>query len=217
VLPITPARPSKLPTQVSTDTHYSSRTGHYTGCGSSLQPPRRKRRRLWKLYGKREFYENPEFKEIKPNYRKNVLEVTLRDGRKIKSYSLPFAVFRDVKIISRNRFTSITIDRELGDQAVSFVLADGSKGDFPADFVLYYCDPTYHWSPLNQLKSALKDKISTSRLSVCVIADALDTSPSQVVRLLQENKGSKQIVQLIRLAELAGYQIEFSLKKKRAA
>jgi hypothetical protein len=105
----------------------------------------------------------------------------------------------------------------LGDQAVSFVLEDGSKGDFPADFVLYYCDPTYHWSPLNQLKSALKDKISTSRLSVRVIADALDTSPSQVVRLLHENKTSKQIVQLIRLAELAGYQIEFSLKKKRAA
>jgi hypothetical protein len=38
-----------------------------------------------------------------------------------------------------------------------------------------------------------------------------------VVRLLQENKASKQIVQLIQLAELAGYQIEFSLKKKRAA
>jgi hypothetical protein len=160
---------------------------------------------------------NPKFKEIKPNYRKNVLEVTLRDGKKIKSYSLPFAVFRDVKISSKNRFTSITIDHELGDQAVSFVLEDGCKGDFPADLVLYYCDPTYHWSPLNQLKSALKDKISTSRLSVRVIADALDTSPSQVVRLLQENKASKQIVQLIRLAELAGYQIEFSLKKKRAA
>jgi hypothetical protein len=157
---------------------------------------------------------NPKFKEIKPNYRKNVLEVTLRDGKRIKSYSLPFAVFRDVKISSRNRFRSITIDHELGNQAVSFVLEDGSKGEFPADFVLYYCDPTYHWSPLNQLKSALKNKISTS---VRVIADALDTSPSQVVRLLQENKASKQIVQLIRLAELAGYQIEFSLKKKRAA
>ncbi len=160
---------------------------------------------------------NPKFKEIKPNYRKNVLEITLRDGKKIKSYSLPFAVFRDVKISSRNRFTSITIDRQLGNQAVSFVLEDGSKGEFPADLVLYYCDPTYHWSPLNQLKSALKDKISTSRLSVRVIADALDTSASQVARLLQENKASKHIVQLIRLAELAGYQIEFSLKKKRAA
>ena len=159
----------------------------------------------------------PKFKEIKPNYRKNVLEITLQEGRKTKSYTLPFAVFRDVKISSKNRFTSIAIERELGNQAASFVLEDGSKGDFPADFVLYYCDPTYHWSPVNQLKKALKEKISTSRLSVRVIADALDTSPSQVVRLLQENKVSKQIVQLFRLAELAGYQIEFSLKKKKAA
>jgi len=160
---------------------------------------------------------NPKFKEIKPNYRKNVLEITLQEAKKTRSYTLPFTVFRDVKISGKNRFTSITIDRELGDQAASFVLEDGSKGDFPADFVLYYCDPTYHWSPVNQLKRALKDKISTSRLSVRVIADALDTSPSQVVRLLQENKVSKQIVQLFRLAELAGYQVEFSLKKKKAA
>ena len=160
---------------------------------------------------------NPKFKEIKPNYRKNVLEITLQEGKKTKSYTLPFAVFRDVNISSKNRLTSIRIDRELGDQAASFVLENGSTGDFPADFVLYYCDPTYHWSPVNQLKRALKDKISTSRLSVRVIADALDTSPSQVVRLLQENKISKQIVQLFRLAELAGYQIEFSLKKKKAA
>lgn len=160
---------------------------------------------------------NPKFKEIKPNYRKNVLEITLREGKKTRSYSLPFAVFRDAKISSRNRFASIMIDRELGDQAASFVLENGSKGDFPADFVLYYCDPTYHWSPVNQLKRALKDKVSASRLSVRVIAAALDTSPSQVARLLQENKVSKQIVQLFRLAELAGYQIEFTLKKKKAA
>jgi hypothetical protein len=50
-----------------------------------------------------------------------------------------------------------------------------------------------------------------------VVADALNTSPSQVMRLLQENRISKQIAQLFQLAELAGYQIEFNLKKKRAA
>lgn len=86
---------------------------------------------------------NPVFKDIKPNYRKNVLEITLREGRKTKRYSLPFAAFRDHKIHSKNRFTSIAMDQELGNQAVSFALEDGSKGDFPADFVLYHCDPTY--------------------------------------------------------------------------
>lgn len=105
----------------------------------------------------------------------------------------------------------------MGNQAASYVLEDGSRGDFPADFVLYYCEPTYDWSPINQLKRALKDKLDTSKLSVRVIADALNTSPSQVMRLLQENKGSKQFIHLIQLADLAGYQIEFSLKKKKAA
>jgi hypothetical protein len=105
----------------------------------------------------------------------------------------------------------------LGNHAASFVLEDGTKVDFPADLVLYHCDPSYDWSPINQLKRALKDKLGASRLSVRVIADALQMSPSQVVRLLEENKVSKQLVQLFRLAELAGYQVEFSLKKKKAA
>jgi hypothetical protein len=165
----------------------------------------------------RHFMRNPKFKEVKPNYRKNVLEIILAERGKTTGYSLPFAVFRDKRISGKNRFVSITIHRDQGDQAVSFVLEDGSKGDFPADFVLYYCDPTYHWSPINQLKRALKEKLNSSQLSFRVLADALDTSPSQVVRLLQENKASKQIVQLFQLAELAGYQIEFSLKRKKAA
>jgi len=160
---------------------------------------------------------NAKFREVKPNYRKNALEVTLQEGRKVKKYTLPFGVFMDKKISSNNRFSSIKIDRELGNQAVSFVLEDGSRGDFPADFVLYHCDPSYDWSPMNQLKRALKDKLASSRLSVRVIADALSTSPSQVLRLLEQNRGSKQIAQLFRLAELAGYQIEFNLKKKKAA
>jgi hypothetical protein len=160
---------------------------------------------------------HPKFKEIKPNYRKNVLEITLLEGRKAKKYNLPFAAFLGKKIASKNRFLSITIDQELGKQAASFVLEDGSTGDFPADFVLYHCDPAYDWSPINQLKKALKDELDTAKLSIRVIADALNTSPSQVLRLLQENKASKQITQLFQLAELAGFQIEFNLKKKKAA
>jgi len=160
---------------------------------------------------------NPVFSRITPNYRKRVLEITLREGAKTKRYNLPFSAFGSKKIDSKNRFVSIGVDRELGSQAATFVLEDGTKGDFPADFVLYHCDPTYDWSPINQLKKALRDKLGASQLSVRVIADAMNTSPSQVVRLLRENKASKQLVQLFRLAELAGYQVEFNLKKKKAA
>ena len=160
---------------------------------------------------------NPVFQEIKPHYRRRVLEITLREGRTTRKYNLPFAAFEDKKIHTKNRLASIAIDRELGGQAASFVLQDGTRGDFPADFVLYHCDPTYDWSPINQLKKALKNKIGAAKLSVRVLADALNTSPSQVARLLQEDKVSKQLLQLFRLAELAGYQIEFNLRKRKAA
>jgi hypothetical protein len=91
---------------------------------------------------------NPVFKKITPNYRKRVLEVTLREGAKTKKYNLHFSAFGSRKIHSKNRFTSIGVDRELGGQAVSFFLEDGTRGDFPADFVLYHCDPICDWSPI---------------------------------------------------------------------
>ena len=159
---------------------------------------------------------NPKFKTIKPNYRKNVFEVALQEGKKVTKYNLPFAVFRGKKIGADNRVTSVVIEKELANQGATLHLEDGSTSDFPSDFVLYYCDPTYDWSPLAQLKKTLKDRLDASQLSVRVLADALNTSPSQVVRLLEENKASKQLLQLFQLAQLAGYQIEISLKKKVA-
>lgn len=160
---------------------------------------------------------NPTFKAIEPNYRKGVLDITLQEGRRLTRYNLPFAAFTRTRVSSKNRFVSINIDKELGRQGATFVMADGTRGDLPADFVLYYCDPTYDWSPINQLKRALRGKLEASNLSVRVLADALRTSPSQVVRLLEENRGSKQLLQLLKLAELAGYRVTFTLKRKPAA
>ena len=160
---------------------------------------------------------NPKFKQIIPNYRKRVLEVVLREGRRLNRYNLPFAVFTGIKIGSDNRFASITIEADLAEQGATFVLEDGTRGDFPADFVLYYSDPTYQWSPINQLKRALKTKISDSKLSFRVLADALNTSPAQGVRLLQENRASKQFLQLSKIAQVAGYNIEIKLRKRTAA
>ena len=160
---------------------------------------------------------NPKFNAIKPNYRKGVLEITLQEGRRLTRYNLPFAALKGTRVGPKNRFVSIDLDEEVGRQGATFMMADGTRGDLPADFVLYYCDPTYDWSPLNQLKRVLRDKLDASKLSVRVLADALRTSPSQVVRLLEENRGSKQLLQLLKLAELAGYRVTFTLKRKPAA
>jgi hypothetical protein len=160
---------------------------------------------------------NAKFKDIRPNYRKNLLEIVLLEGRRCRSYSLPFSLVGATKANARNRFARIDIEKELASHGVSYVLQDGTKGDFPSDLVLYHCEPSYDWSPVNQLKRALKNELGKSKLSVRVLADALRTSPTQVVRLLEENRASKQLLQLFKLAELAGYRIEFRLRKKPAA
>lgn len=153
------------------------------------------------------------FVTVKPNYRKQAIEARVKVGKGTKSYLLPFSAFHDLDINSVNRFDKLTILSELARQVVRFKLVDGSKGEFPIDFVLYYCEPRYDWSPINQIKQALKDKLVASRLSLRVVADALKTSPAQVMRLLKINTVSLQLVQLCKLATLAGYRLDISLKK----
>ena len=157
---------------------------------------------------------NPKFKKIRPNYKKKILEISLIEGGKTSLFYLPFSVFKNHKITSKNKFKTIQIDHEFGNTSVSFVLEDGKTGDFPSDFVLYYCDPSYDWSSINQLKKNLKSEIKSAHLSMRLLAHALGTSPSQVLRILDSKKSTNQLAQLMKLAHFAGMELEFKLRKK---
>lgn len=153
------------------------------------------------------------FLHVSPNYHRRTLDVVILRSKKKMAYSLPFAVLKNLRISRENPFTSLKVDKELGSESVSFVLKNGQRGDFHADLVLYYCDPDYEWSPLNQVRATLKEALESSRISIRVLADLLDTSPSQVVRLLEETKMPRQLLQLERLASIAGYSLKVELKK----
>ena len=160
---------------------------------------------------------NPKFVSVKPNYRKRVLETVLKERGRSRCYSLPFGVLPGGKPGARNPFVEIAIEKELFSQGVSYKLKDGTTGSFPSDFVLYHCDPAYDWTPLNQLKEAVKKKLKEKGISIRTLAEAMGTSPSQVVRLLRKDEAPKRLVQLCRLACMAGCEIDFTLKKKIAA
>jgi hypothetical protein len=160
---------------------------------------------------------DPRFEEIKANYRKRALKVTLRKGRRLKTYTIPFTAFPEMKIGPRNRFVSIRIDKEFRKQGAFFTLQDGTEGSFPSDLILYYCEPSYEWSPLNQIERTLKGRMGKSRLAARVVADALAAFPSKVLRLLEENRGSRHLPEVLKLAEKAGYRLEIRLKKTPAA
>src|SRR5437762_2844503 len=61
-----------------------------------------------KLCGRRECsMRNPKFQEIRPNYRKSLLEITLREGRRSVHYTLPFSSVGAAKANRQNRFARI--------------------------------------------------------------------------------------------------------------
>ena len=153
---------------------------------------------------------------IIPNYRKKVLVICLQTGRNKKEYNLPFSAFKGMQIGVKNPFIKISIEKDLASQSASFILKNGKKGDFHADFVLYHCEPDYDWSPINQLKKTLKDRLNEANISIRLLAKALNTSPSQVERLLEVGKTSKQLLQLSKAAEIAGFHLDFTLKERRA-
>jgi hypothetical protein len=111
----------------------------------------------------------------------------------------------------------MTIDREINNQGAFFTLENRRQGSFPADLVLYHCDPSYDWSPLNQVRRKLQGKLGASKLAVRVVADAFQRSSSQVLKLLEEHRSSQHLGEVLRLADLAGYHIALRLKKKPAA
>lgn len=157
------------------------------------------------------------FQSVTPNYHRHALDITLHKGTHKKHYQMPFSVFKPLVISAKNRIKTLKILSELGHHAVEFELENGKGGDFPTDLVLYHCEPDYEWAPLNQIKMALQEKLKGSRISLRVMADALKTSPTQVMRLLQKDYLSKQWQQLSKLAQMVGYEIEIKLKKRARA
>ena len=62
------------------------------------------------------------------------------------------------------------------------------------------------WSPLNQVRRKLQGTLGGSKLAVRVVADAVQKSSSQVLKLLEEYRGS-HLGEVLRLADLAGYTV----------
>ena len=78
-------------------------------------------------------------KRVKPNNRKKAFEVTTYN----KTYLFPYAKL-DLPPSPTNPIVGVSVDRELGDEAFTYVLASGDEGTVHIDHVLEYNqDPGY--------------------------------------------------------------------------
>jgi len=149
------------------------------------------------------------------NNRKAQLELTVRSG---KVFPVPYAKL-DPRPTSKNRIREVYVDRELGKEAVTYVLASGAEGSVHIDHALEYNeDPSYLAELLiHKLTVEAKRRADRSGLSRRELARRLSTSVPQLYRLLDPANTRKSLGQLIGLLHLLDCEVRLVVNPRRAA
>ncbi len=154
-------------------------------------------------------------RSVTSNNRRNELSVITRSGA---TYSFPYAE-ADPKPSSDDRIEDIFIDKELGNEAFSYVLKSGKEGSVHIDQVLEYNEDPKYLAELLTYKLTLEARrgIETSGLSRRQIAKRLKTSVPQLYRLLDPANTRKSMNQLIALLHILNCDVDLVVKKRAAA
>ena len=149
------------------------------------------------------------------NNRKAQLELTVRSGR---TFPFPY-----VKLTPRptaeDRIQKAYVDRELGSEAVTYVLESGAEGAVHIDHALEYNqDPSYLAELLiHKLTVEAQRRADRSGLSRRELARRLGTSVAQLYRLLDPANTRKSLTQLLALLHVLDCEVEFVINPRTAA
>jgi hypothetical protein len=149
------------------------------------------------------------------NNRKGQLELTVRSG---KVFPVPYAKL-DPRPTAKNRIRTIYVDKELGSEAVTYVLESGAEGSVHIDHALEYNqDPTYLAELLiYKLTVEAGRRVGGSGLSRRELARRLGTSVPQLYRLLDPANTRKSLGQLVSLLHLLDCDVELVVNPRHAA
>ena len=150
-------------------------------------------------------------RNVTANNRRRAFEVQTRTG----DFVFPYARLR-LKPASKNRIADVYPDPELGREAFTYVLEDGSEDSVHLDEVLEYNEDP------DQLRNLLLYKLTveaqkraaTSPLSKREIIRRLGTSASQFYRLLDQTNYSKSIGQLLALLHILDCDVDVVIRKR---
>lgn len=115
-----------------------------------------------------------------------------------------------------DRIAEVYVDPELGREGFTYRLASGAEGSVPIDAVLEYNeDPSYMAElTLYRLTLEAKERYEASGLSAREVARLLDTSPTQLYRLLDPTNYAKSLRQLLSLLYLLGAEVEVEVRSR---
>ncbi|MFN2426072.1 MAG: helix-turn-helix domain-containing protein [Candidatus Binatia bacterium] len=149
------------------------------------------------------------------NLRKKQLELVTRAGA---VYPMPF-VKLDPRPSVKDPIVDVYVDRELANEAATFILASGREGAVPLDHVLdYNRDPAFLATmALHQLTVDAIGRMETAGLSKREVARRLGTSVPQLYRLLDTTNHSKSFTQMFSLLQVLDCDIRIVVKPRRGA
>jgi len=154
-------------------------------------------------------------KKVRANNRKARVEMEVYSGT---MYPFPYSKL-EPKPGRGNRIKEIFIDKEMGNEAVTYRLESGEEGTVHIDHALEYNeDPKYLGELLTyKLTVEALGRIEQSGLSRREVARRLNTSVPQLYRLLDPTNKKKTINQLVSLLHVLDCEVDLVVKEKNAA
>ena len=149
------------------------------------------------------------------NNRRNEFSVITHSGA---TYTFPYAE-ADPRPSSVDRIEEVFVDKELGNEAFTYVLKSGEEASVHIEQILEYNEDPMYLADLLTYKLTLEAQrgIETSGLSRRQIAKRLKTSVPQLYRLLDPANTRKSMNQLVALLHVLNCDVDLVVKKKAAA
>lgn len=148
---------------------------------------------------------------VSANNRKKAFEVSVGETE----YAFPYAKLRHPPDRD-NRIERVFVDDELGGEAFTYRLADGTEDTLHIDAVREVAgDPEYLQELLMyRLTMQARTAFNESKLSKRQVARLLGTSTSQLYRLLDPGNSQKSVGQLLALLGLTGREVSVNVQRK---
>jgi len=134
------------------------------------------------------------------------------------SYTFPYAKATPCPDTS-NRIEAVFVDKELANEAITYVLHSGDEGSIHIEQILEYNEDPAYLAELLSYKLTLEaqQRIESSGLSRRQIAKRLNTSLPQLYRLLDTTNTRKSMNQLVTLLHVLNCNVDMVVKNKAAA
>jgi hypothetical protein len=145
------------------------------------------------------------------NNRKRVFEVDTRR----QMFVFPYAKATPAPSPD-DRIVEVYVDPELGREGFTYQLESGAEGSVHIDAVLEYNEDPSYMAELTLYRLTLEamERYESSGLSAREVARLLDTSPTQLYRLLDPTNYAKSLKQLLSLLYLLGAEVEVEVRNR---